>query len=133
MKRRPPGLAIALLNRALPRTVREEIVGDLLEDFERHRRSRFWLLRQAVAIAWTYRPRSRGTGPAAEALLDDARSGARAARRRPAFAIVAGTLLALGVGVNAAMFQWVEALWNPPLSYPAPDRLVRVFQAREGW
>jgi putative ABC transport system permease protein len=70
--------------------------------------------------------------PDFEALLHDARSGARSLRRRPAFALAAGALLALGVGLNAAMFQWTDALWNRALPYPEPDRLVQVFHTREG-
>jgi putative ABC transport system permease protein len=129
MNRRPPRLALALLHRALPDAVREEIVGDLIEDF--HGRSRLWLWRQAISIAWTYRPRRAAKERVAGALFDDARSGLRSLRRRPAFAAVAGTLLALGVGLNAAMFQWADALWNRPLPYSEPERLVRVFHARE--
>lgn len=132
MRRKPPRFALALLHRAVPAAVREEIVGDLIEDFERHGRSRLWLFRQAVSIAWTYRARPAVKEPVAEALFDDARSGVRSLHRRPAFAVVAGTLLALGVGVNAAMLQWADALWNRPLPYPEPERLVRVFHAREG-
>ncbi len=132
MKRKPPRFALTLLHRVLPHGVREEIVGDLIEDFELHGRSRLWLFRQAVSIAWTYRPRPALKEPLPEALVDDARSGFRSLRRRPAFAVVAGTLLALGVGVNAAMFQWADALWNRPLPYSEPERLVRVFHAREG-
>ena len=127
MKRRPPRLALAILNRALPAPVREEIVGDLLEDYERHGRSRLWILSQALSIAWTYRERRPRTSGA---LFDDLRSGVRSLRRRPAFAIVAGTVLALGIGANAAMIQWVDALWNRSVPYPEPERLVRVFQVR---
>ncbi len=129
---KPPRLALAILNRAVPAAAREEIEGDLIEEYERHGRTRFWFWRQAVSIAWTYRPRPAVKEPVAEVLFDDARSGFRSLRRRPAFAIVAGTLLALGVGVNAAMFQWADALWNRPLPYAEPERLVRVFHAREG-
>jgi len=132
MKRRPPRFALALLNLAVPIALREEIEGDLIEEYQRHGRTRLWFWGQAVSIAWTYRPRRTATAPGAEVLFDDARSGFRTLRRRPAFAVVAGTLLALGVGVNAAMFQWADALWNRPIPYAEPERLVRVFHAREG-
>jgi len=132
MKTRPPRLALAILNRTVPIALREEIEGDLIEEYDRHGRTRFWFWRQAVSIAWTYRPRPAMKEPVAEVLFDDARSGFRSLRRRPAFAVVAGTLLALGVGVNAAMFQWADALWNRPLPYAEPEHLVRVFHAREG-
>ena len=132
MNRRPLRLALALLKRVVPAAVREEIEGDLIEELERNRRTRLWFWRQTVSICWSYRPRWRVPRPDFEALLHDARSGARSLRRRPAFALAAGALLALGIGLNAAMFQWTDALWNSALPYPEPDRLVRLFHTREG-
>jgi putative ABC transport system permease protein len=132
MKRRPPRLALALLNCAIPEGAREEIEGDLIEEFERDRRTRLWFWRQAASISWSYRPRWSMPRANIPALFHDARSGARALRRRPAFALAAGALLALGIGVNAAMYQWIDALWNRSLPYADADRLVRVFHSREG-
>lgn len=131
MNRKPPRLALALLNRLLPIVVREEIEGDLIEEFERHRRTRLWFCRQVLSISWAYRPRPGVGKEAAGTFLDDVRSGARSLRRRPAFTGFAASLLALGIGVNAAMFQWVDALWNRAVPYPEPDRLIRLFHARE--
>jgi hypothetical protein len=132
MTRRPPRLGLALLSRFLPAAAREEIEGDLIEEYQRHRRTRLWFWTQMLSISWSYRPRPTAKKRIAETLVDDLRSGARSIRRRPAFGLVGGTLLALGVGVNAAMFQWIDALWNRTLPYPEPERLVHVFQTREG-
>lgn len=44
--------------------------------------------------------------------------------RRPAFAVIAITLLALGAGANAAVFAVVRGVILRPLPYPEPQRLV---------
>jgi predicted permease len=49
-------------------------------------------------------------------------------RRAPVWAVTAMLTLALGVGANTAIFSVVHAVLFRPLPYPAPDRLVEVFE-----
>ena len=60
--------------------------------------------------------------------LDDLRFALRGMRRRPAFTLLVVATLALGLGVNGAVFALVDSVLLRPLPYPQPDRLVFVWQ-----
>jgi putative ABC transport system permease protein len=57
-------------------------------------------------------------------LVQDLRFGLRTLRRNPGFAAVAALTLALGIGVNTAIFSVVEAVLIRPLPYPESGRLI---------
>jgi putative ABC transport system permease protein len=61
-----------------------------------------------------------------ENLWADLRYGARQLRGSPAFAAALILTLALGIGVNAAVFSIVDTVMLRPLPFPDPDRLVAV-------
>src|SRR5262245_24395604 len=60
-------------------------------------------------------------------LADDVKSGFRQLVNARGFAFVAVITLALGIGVNAAVFAVVKSALLDPLPYADADRLVRVY------
>ena len=63
-----------------------------------------------------------------EGALQDIRYGVRALRKTPGFVAVAVLSLALGIGVNTAIFSVVDAAVLRALPYGDPDRVVMVWE-----
>jgi predicted permease len=63
----------------------------------------------------------------AEQLARDVRYGLRQVRRNPSFSAIAIATLALGIGVNTAMFSAVDAVLIRSLPYVDADRLVMIW------
>jgi predicted permease len=61
-------------------------------------------------------------------LLRDLRYAARALRRAPAFTMTVIATLAIGFGMNTAVFSLADASLIDPLPFPDPDRLVTVHE-----
>jgi hypothetical protein len=80
-----------------------------------------------AAAAATSRRRRPGEG-ALGGLLQDLRHGLRACAAAPSVTALAITMLALGIGANAAIFSLVDAILLRPLPYARPDRLVSAWQ-----
>jgi putative ABC transport system permease protein len=57
-------------------------------------------------------------------LINDLRFGVRMMVRNPVFTLIAVVTLALGIGVNTAIFSVVDAVLLRPLPYPEANRLV---------
>ena len=61
-----------------------------------------------------------------EDLIKDLRHGARLLVRHPAFSLIAMLSIAIGVGVNAAMFSFADGQVLRPLQVPRPGEVVAI-------
>ncbi len=68
---------------------------------------------------WRYR-----SFPWIEELWRDLRFAMRSLGKAPAFAIIAVVVIAVGIGVNTAVFSVIDAVLLKPLTYPNPQKLV---------
>src|SRR3954470_19865360 len=62
-------------------------------------------------------------------LRQDLRYGVRTLRSSPAFTLTALFTMALGIGVNAAIFSAVRMVLLEPLPFAEPARIVRAYHA----
>lgn len=137
---RRPRLAIWLLRLTVPPDTADSILGDLLEEFHESRsRLRFVLHAASVIVRYgpgkfrraRVRPHERKSAHM-ESLLLDLKFAGRSLVKRPSFAIVVLTTLALGIGAATAIFSVVDGILLRPLPYADPDRLVFVNETDGG-
>jgi putative ABC transport system permease protein len=67
-----------------------------------------------------------------EPFLNDLRAGLRSIRKSLGFSLVVILTLALGIGINTAVFSVAHAVLLQPLPYPNGERLVEIWEATSG-
>jgi putative ABC transport system permease protein len=137
-------ILLLLIRLATPRGEREWVLGDTLEELDLiertagRRASQRWLRREAwrVLLAaprhrWVLRSRlativDRRGDHIMRTIRDDIRYTVRLLKRSPGFALIAVTILGLGIGANTAMFAVVNGVLLKPLPFADPERLMLV-------
>ena len=137
-----PRLAVWLLAKRLSAEWLEFVLGDLEEEFrERCTASRWaarcWFWRQTIRCLTAPPPEARRSSSArlstlsgdsiVHTLLADLRYSMRSVLRTPSFALAVVAILALGIGVNTAIFSIVNAVLLRPLPFEDSSRLVQLF------
>jgi predicted permease len=97
--------------------------GDEARAAARRRMGNPLRVREQSREPWTF--------PTVETFLHDVRHALRLMRRDPAFTFTAVATLALGIGLNTAIFSVAYGVLWRPLPYPNPDRLAIIQSSQQ--
>ncbi|HWE86455.1 MAG TPA: ABC transporter permease [Terracidiphilus sp.] len=89
------------------------------DEARRQAQLRFGNPRTVREREWRYR-----SFPWIEDLARDFSFGVRALAKTPGFTLIAVVVIAVGIGVNTAVFSVIDAVLLKPLTYPDPQQLV---------
>jgi putative ABC transport system permease protein len=138
-----PAFARWLLTVAAPPAERGYVLDDLGEEFDSRvaangrTRATAWMISQTVrslgplAVTRFHARRAHSVpvsqgDPVLTQLRDDLRFSLRVALRRPWLSLTIIATMVLGIGTTTAVFSIIDALLLRPLSFPAPEQLVRL-------
>lgn len=108
----------------LEHRIQEKIAEGLAPDEARYAAQREF----GVTVQFQEQCRDEHNWTWLEQARQDTRFAARGLVRSPVFTVVAVLTLALGIGVNIAIFTAVQAVLMRTLPYPDADQIVQVFQ-----
>ena len=137
----PPRWARAVLSALLPRRYRDNQMGDLEEEFyERMDRddeqaAKTWYRKQVIASLWgavRLRGRERSEressgGWGMENWLQDLRYAVRSLAGNKMYSVIATLTLAMGIGVNTAIFSLVSQVLFLDLPFTDADEMAWVW------
>jgi putative ABC transport system permease protein len=116
---------IWLLERTLRPDLTEHVIGDLVEQQDR---GAAWMLFETLSALWHLHARPRVTSPFVRSVMGDLQIAARLLRRSPGFTFASVLTLGLAIGATTAIFSVIEPVLLRPLPYPAPDKLMLIWE-----
>jgi putative ABC transport system permease protein len=123
---------VKYLIRLFPADFRDSYGADMLATFDdrwregRGPRTATRILIDLARSAWLERRTTSKGDRSMRTLWQDARFALRTLRKSPGFAVIVIVTLALGIGINTAMFSVANAVLWASLPFAQPDRLVAV-------
>ncbi len=141
MERRPPQLALFLMRFWLASATYEAVAGDLCEEYQDPERTSAWFWRQTfstvkpnwVGPVWNaVAPMGHVPAGMFSTVRQDVSYALRTLRRSPAFTAVVVAAIALGIGVNTAIFTVLNSVAFRPVPVGDAGRVVSIYQVLAG-
>ena len=121
---RPELLPFRLLERFLPSSTADAVVGDLIE--RQLTGMRLW--RETLVAIWHLRDRAPKEVELMSSFLSDLRLAARLLARAPTYTAAAVLTLGIAIGATAAIFSVANPVLIQPLPYHNADRVMVVWE-----